>query len=434
MNNKKQPAYVTAKHESQSSFLGDHKPMLVVVIAWLVTRSVALYAIFQTWHPVSGWSADVGLYNWWAGNMNNGQFPLNDDMWQYPPLAAVVFLLGFAISHASVGFITLAVFADAGILALLLLAQKRLATTKSLGLWIWVAAPALMGPIMLGRFDVFPTLALIGAIVFSSRAGAFGSLVAIGALLKVWPVLALIGTPRKDGIRSIIVFAATFIGGSAILVAWWPDSFGFLGGQRARGLQIESLGAWPYMLWNSMGHHVNVALQYGAVEVVAQGTQTVCLIVTLACVAALGALAVLRFIGRLEHATVAHIALTAVLVSMVTSRVLSPQYTVWILGLLAITAFEPPRYFTAIAVLLCTSAFAGNLLYPGYYVAFQVGDKFAMFIQTARVMTLLAATILSFISLLQRPAPTSKAKVSPAKTQGKTKRQGQSRKALQKAA
>ena len=90
VNNKKQPAYVTAKHERQSSFLGDHKPMLVVVISWIVTRSIALYAIFQTWHPVSGWSADVGLYNFWAGNMNNGQFPLNDETWQYPPLAAVV--------------------------------------------------------------------------------------------------------------------------------------------------------------------------------------------------------------------------------------------------------------------------------------------------------------------------------------------------------
>jgi len=366
----------------------------------MLTRVVALYAVFQTWHVVSGWLADVGLYNWWAGNMNNGQFPLNDPMWQYPPLAAVIFLMGFAISHASVGFVTLAVVADAGILGLLFVAQKRALSTKSLGLWIWVAAPALMGPIMLGRFDVFPTLAVVAAIVFASTAEAFGSLVAIGALLKVWPVLALIGTPRKDGLRSMVVFAATFIAGSAIMISWWPGSFNFLSGQKARGLQIESLGAWPYMMWNSMGHHIEVALQYGAVEVVAQGTRTVCLIVTLACIAGLGALAVLRFMGRLEHATVAHIALTAVLISMITSRVLSPQYTVWTLGLLAVTAFEPPRHFNKIAVLLCISAFAGNLIYPGYYIAFEVGEKFAMFIQTVRLMTLLAATIISFISLL----------------------------------
>jgi len=366
----------------------------------MLTRVVALYAVFQTWHVVSGWLADVGLYNWWAGNMNNGQFPLNDPMWQYPPLAAVIFLMGFAISHASVGFVTLAVVADAGILGLLFVAQKRALSTKSLGLWIWVAAPALMGPIMLGRFDVFPTLAVVAAIVFASTAEAFGSLVAIGALLKVWPVLALIGTPRKDGLRSMVVFAATFIAGSAIMISWWPGSFNFLSGQKARGLQIESLGAWPYMMLNSMGHHIEVALQYGAVEVVAQGTRTVCLIVTLACIAGLGALAVLRFMGRLEHATVAHIALTAVLISMITSRVLSPQYTVWTLGLLAVTAFEPPRHFNKIAVLLCISAFAGNLIYPGYYIAFEVGEKFAMFIQTVRLMTLLAATIISFISLL----------------------------------
>jgi hypothetical protein len=158
------------------------------------------------------------------------------------------------------------------------------------------------------------------------------------------------------------------------------------------------------MMWNSMGHHVNVALQYGAVEVVAQGTRTVCLIVTVACIAGLGALVGLRFMRRLEHATVAHIALTAVLISMITSRVLSPQYTVWILGLLAVTAFEPPRYFNKIAVLLCVSAFAGNLIYPGYYISFEVGGKFAMFIQTVRLMTLLAATIISFVSLVEGSA------------------------------
>jgi hypothetical protein len=142
---------------------------------------------------------------------------------------------------------------------------------------------------------------------------------------------------------------------------------------------------------------------------------------------------VLRFIGRLEHATVAHITLTAVLVSVITSRVLSPQYTVWILGLLAVTAFQPPRYFKAIAILLCTSAFAGNLLYPGYYIAFQVGDAFAMFIQTVRVMTLLAGTILCFISLLDRSGSKDSTKPS-SQSKPKAKRQGQNRKALQKAA
>jgi len=405
VSNKKKLANVVARHEEPNRLIYRHKSMLIVIASWIAIRCIALYAVFQTWHPISGWLADVGLYNFWAGNMNNGQFPLNDPMWQYPPFAAVIFLMGYAISHASVGFVSLAIIADAGIMGLLLLAQKRLATTKSLGLWIWVAAPALMGPIMLGRFDVFPTLAVVGAIVFASSTEAFGSLVAVGALLKVWPVLAMIGTPRKDGIRSIIVFVLTFIGGSAIMVAWWPGSFGFLSGQKARGLQIESLGAWPYMMWNSLGHHVNVALQYGAIEVVAQGTRTVCLLVTMVCIALLGALAVLRFVGRLEHASVAHIALTAVLISMITSRVLSPQYTVWILGLVAVTAFEPPKHFKLIAGLLCTSAFAGSLIYPGYYIAFEVGGKFAMFIQTVRVMTLLAATIISFISLLAQPTP-----------------------------
>jgi len=410
----KQPEYVASEEA------GLKNQLLFVLLGWLVTRGLTLFAAFQTWHSVSGWLADVGWYNFWASNMINGQFPAHDPMWQYPPLAAVIFLIGYSLSHASVGFVSLALIADAGTMALLVVAQRRLGTTRTLGLWIWVAAPIMLGPIMLGRFDVFPTVAVIAALVFASSAESFGALVAIGALLKVWPVLALLATPRKDGMRSLIVFAGTFVAGSAIMVSWWPESFSFLSGQRARGLQIESVGALPYMWWNSMGHHVNVALQYGAVEVVAQGTRTVCLLVTVACLGLLGLLAILRLLGKLEQASPSHIAITAVLVSMCTSRVLSPQYSVWMIGLLALTVLDPPRNFKWVTILICLSAFAGNLLYPGYYIAFEVGDPLAVFIQTVRIVALIAATCLSFASLLEpnlKSSQTQRAKSSKAQRQ-----------------
>ena len=429
MTKKKQPAYVTATIESDRGVLTKLNPTVVVIAAWVLVRSIELYAIYQTRHPVGGWTQDIGWYNFWASGMNAGHFPVNDPMWQYPPLAAVVFLASFALSHGSLGFVSLAIVADAAIMALLLYANKRQTKARSLGLWIWVAAPVLMGPLMLGRFDLFPTVAIVAALVFAGVSESFGSLVAIGALLKVWPILALIGTPRKNGIRSLMAFAISFGVGTGIMMAWWPGSFEFLSNQKDRGLQIESLGAWPYMLWNSMGHHVSQELRYGAIEVVAQGTQTVCLIVNVTCIALLALLALLRLVGRLEHASTAHITLTAVLVSLVTSRVLSPQYTVWSLGLIAITAIDPPRYFRPIAGLVCTSAFAGNLLYPANYIQFESGDKFAMFIQTVRVMTLLAATIISFFSLLERPSEDKSAKTTVAQTKVKAKRQGQARKA-----
>ena len=52
--------------------------------------------------------SDVQLYDWWAGNIRNGHFPINDDMWQYPPLAALVFVVGHLIAPATVGFVFLA--------------------------------------------------------------------------------------------------------------------------------------------------------------------------------------------------------------------------------------------------------------------------------------------------------------------------------------
>lgn len=370
-----------------------------LTLTWILTRLWVLLSGFQIiYYPESEFLfSDVRLYDWWAGNIADSHFPINDPMWQYPPLAAVVFLFGYLIAANTVGFVFLALVADLTIFILLI--KRGTQTSNSLPAMIWLATPLVMGPIMLGRFDVFPTLAAVFALLYFSSAKKFGTAIAIGTLLKVWPVLLLLATPRGVVARVALWFAATFAFGSLLLNLWWRDSFSFIGGQRSRGLQIESVGALPYQFWNVGPGKVSSAFQFGAIEVVASGTGIVSLVITLIGIALIGVMSFWRVTGRLANAQPADIALTAVLISIVTSRVLSPQYMVWVFGLLAVAALRPQQNFRKILILIFISAGIGQLIYPWWYLSLQSGGFLAVLAHATRVLTLVWATTIMWQNL-----------------------------------
>jgi len=366
-------------------------------IVWTATRTWAIMAGFQHVHYPGGQYlfSDISLYDWWGGNLIHGHFPLNDPMWQYPPLAAVIFGLGYSIARNMVGFVALALLADFVLFVVIMRAQLRSDNKNHAGILLWACAPILMGPIMLGRFDVFPTLLTVLALL-AVGPFAYGAYSAVGGLLKVWPGLALIGSPAKQGRRTVIAFALTFISGSYILRWWWPDSFAFLAGQKARGLQIESVGSLPWILLNARRHNVSMQLQYGAMEIVAPHIAIMSAVLTLSGLLLLGTLLRWRITGRLANISSSHITLTAVLVSMITSRVLSPQYMVWVIGILCVCLIQPNSSTKLVALLLCLGALATQIVYPWQYQSFMSGTFVGITAQLIRIGCLVAATILSW--------------------------------------
>jgi len=373
--------------------------VMPLALGWVATRAWVLLSGFGLiFYPESEFLfSDVRLYDWWAGNIADSFFPINDPMWQYPPLAAVVFLAGYLLAGNTVGFVFLATVADLAIFLLLVRAGRE--QENSTPAFIWMLTPLIMGPIILGRFDVFVTLAAVAALLYVGQARKFGIAIAIGALLKVWPVLLLLATPKGSALKVITWFAGTFAAGSLLLSLWWSESFSFIGGQRSRGLQIESVGALPYQLWNAGPGNVSSAFQFGAIEVVASGTSIVSLVTTLVGLALLGTLFFWRVTGRLNSANPADIALLAVLISIVTSRVLSPQYMVWVFGLPAVSAFKPQQNFKKISILICISAGIGQVIYPWWYLSLQQGGVHAVAAHAIRILTLLWATAIAWNNL-----------------------------------
>ena len=385
--------------------------VLPLALGWATTRAWVLLSGFGLiFYPGSEFLfSDVRLYDWWAGNIADSHFPINDPMWQYPPLAAVVFLAGNLIAGNTVGFVYLATISD--LVIFLLLMQRGRKLDNSTPAAIWVITPLVMGPIILGRFDVFVTLAAVVALLYIGHARRFGIAIAVGALLKVWPLLLLLATPKGSALKVITWFTATFAAGSLLLSLWWDDSFSFIGGQRSRGLQIESVGALPYLIWNAGPSTVSSAFQFGSIEVVASGTQFISFVITLIGIALLGVLFYWRIFGRLSQANPADVALLAILISIVTSRVLSPQYMVWVFGLLAVCAFSPQQNFRRICTLIFVSAGIGQIIYPWWYINFQQGGVLAVTAHTIRILTLLWATGIVWRNLqeISRQNPNQKA-------------------------
>ena len=377
-------------------------------IAWLVTRIWVLLSGFEVvFYPgASALFSDVQLYDSWAANLTYSYFILleQDPRWQYPPLAAVVFLLGYLIAEKSVGFVFLALVAD--LLIFILLTKRSKQESNILPALIWVATPLVMGPIILGRFDVFPTLAAVFALLHVSSTKKFGAAVAIGAHLKVWPILLLVATPSGKFARVAIWFAATFGAGSLLLSLWWNGNlFSFLNNQSSRGLQIESVGALPYQIWNAGPGSVASAVQFGTIEVIASGTGTASIVVTVVGLLLISGLVFWRVTGRLTNAEPADIALTAVLISILTSRVLSPQYMIWVFGLLAVCAFRPQQNFRKILILISISAALGQLIYPWWYASFLNGNMLVVAAHAIRIITVIWATVIMWRNL-QRIAST----------------------------
>ena len=397
----------------------------LIVIAFIATRYWAVGAGLKWVDYPHGDQlfSDITLYDFWGNNIANGTFPYSpgipkdqlwtNDAWQYPALAAWIFIIGYKLHGAMIGFIQLAIIADLALLGLLVWAGRARKNeygdisqqANYIPALIWLSAPLVVGPLLVGRFDVFPTLAIVAALLVLANARKFGIWIAIGFLLKVWPIFGLLAIARTKFKEASIWFAGVSLAVTAILYFWWSDSLSFLTGQGKRGLQIESVGALPYMMFGQADNTKAIAFRYGAWEVTGAGTKYVSLVMTLVLVALIAVLAWWRWQGRLESIPGTDIALLAVLISMCTSRVLSPQYSIWVVGLLAVAAFKPQPRFWTIAALLLTFTAAGQYLFPGQYSEFQLLHTKGVLIQTVRIACLLAATVLCWLNVTKHLDP-----------------------------
>ncbi|WP_406501697.1 glycosyltransferase 87 family protein [Streptomyces sp. NBC_00500] len=357
------------------SLLKKHRRPLTLAAAWLATRSLMLWMLaHDELAPLGrgGVSKEVGqLYFRWYGVLSHGAFPADDRMWQYPPGAGPVLLAPALLPMLTyfTAFVTLTLATDAVITVALARAGSR--PGRSLrGAALWTLALPLLLHIPLARYDVEVTaFAVISLLTLSRSTRACGAFAAMGALVKVWPALALIGTPRGRTTREAWTSAAVMAGALlTLLAAVFSNPFGFLRQQGGRGVQIESLGGTVLGFARRAGWPGAVRYQYGAMEFVGPYVSAVAAVSLALTVAAFGLLLLWRVRARRwTPATPYDAALAAVLLFTVTSRVISPQYMVWLLGLSAVCLTSRHTTQRPVAALLVAATAVSSVAYPGLY-------------------------------------------------------------------
>lgn len=382
------------------------QPVASLAIAWLVTRMIVVVEVVVFQENVIG---DVRLYSLWSVLLSNGQFPVGDPFWQYPPGAGVLFIAARLIGPDPVsGFVLLALIADAAILVMLI-AACRIRTGPWFGPWSWVIGGLAIGPVLLARFDLFPAALAVAAILLVRRPAASGVAAGFGALLKVWPILMIACIPRRNLPRALMAAIITVGVGLLAAQAWASGSVSFLGGQGARGLQVESVGAVPYLLAGAVGFEQEIVLRYGAFEVVMPGVDLVGVAITLVGISLMASIGILRLVGRLEAAPAGDVALALVLLSVSSSRVLSPQYAIWIIAVAAAATCDIDSRLRRPALLLIIMAGITQVVYPWAYGSLLETQGPAVFLQLTRVALLLIATVVTMRAVIapqreQQPA------------------------------
>ncbi|MFK0168471.1 glycosyltransferase 87 family protein [Streptomyces sp. NPDC090306] len=402
--------------------------LVALAAAWLATRAAMLWLLTHSASPLLG-GGGVGrevwhLYAHWYGVLARGAFPTGDTLWQYPPGAGPVLLLPALLPGLSYfrAFVALTLLADA--VTAVALARAGLRPARSLGgAAVWTCGLPLLLQLPLARYDVQVTaLAVLALLALSSwspllsralrstrfsrfslrgSARACGTLAALGALVKVWPLLVLVGTPRGRTTRT----AWTWAGGTAaavlvLLAALFRHPLSFLAQQGGRGVQIESLGGTALGLARHAGWPGGVRYQYGAMEFTGPHVAAVAH-VSLALSAVAGALLLLWRV-RARHwteATPPDAALTAVLLFTVTSRVISPQYMVWLVGLAAVCLTSRQTTQRPVVALVLTATAVSSVVYPALYREVEASTATGCGLMVLRNGLLAVAAVLSLVRL-----------------------------------
>ncbi|MEU1191721.1 glycosyltransferase family 87 protein [Streptomyces sp. NPDC005859] len=310
-------------------------------------------------------------YHHWYGTLSTGAFPAQDTLWQYPPGAGLVLLAPGALPWWTYlqAFVALTVAADAVITVALARAGVR--PGRSLyGAALWVGGLPLLLRLPLARYDVLVTaLAVISLLTLSRSTRVCGAFAALGALVKVWPALVLLGAPRGRDTRSVWAsVAVTGASSLALLALAFRDPLAFLLQQGGRGVQIESLGGTALSLASHAGWPGDVRYRYGAMEFTGPWVPTVAHLCLALTAVAFGLLLLWRVRARRwTAATPYDAALSAVLLFTVTSRVISPQYMIWLLGLAAVCLTSRHTTQRPVAVLVLAATAVSSVVFPLLY-------------------------------------------------------------------
>ena len=320
-----------------------------------VLSAVAIQAILVTVTTLAKLrtgSEDTDFYFRYATMILDGKIPYHDFRVEYPPLSIPLFLAAKIVSRGVAGFrvafaIEMLIFNAGTVLIVARWVERRQGRARVASVLAWYTLFFLMlSRLVVSRYDAAPMLFGFGASVwwFSGRGVLGGLAAAVGTLMKVYPALvALIASagdlarPRTERGKGMIAFSFTLVLGAA---AWL--SLGGMRGvseslayQAGRGFELGSLYSGAQMLIAKLlGAEIVIERDHAAWSTVTPwSSRLVTLVFPIQLAASLMVCGVYLRRGTREGVRYSG---AAVLAFIVTGKVFSPQYLLWLMPYVAV--------------------------------------------------------------------------------------------------
>ncbi|MCA1731290.1 MAG: glycosyltransferase 87 family protein [Actinobacteria bacterium] len=313
-------------------------------------------------------SRDVAIYRRAGEAILAGEVPYRDFFIEYPPGSLPAFVppalfTGSKEAYASLFASEMALVLVAA-LALTAYAARSLGRPWLLSAVVFAAAAILLYPVAVTRYDAIVALSFAAAVALACgpagskrTADATASSVALvaawaslgfGAAAKLVPALATLPLALfagRDGrtFGGVARGAVIFLG---VVAAFFLPAILFGGGgfiesftyHADRGLQVESLASSVLM---RLGYVNGTTFEFGAVDVRGRGVEllsSLSLPVTALLLIVTGAAAYREHRGgKLGPGQLPRFAAAFVLAFLISSKVLSPQYVIWLLPLVPLS-------------------------------------------------------------------------------------------------
>jgi uncharacterized membrane protein len=401
---------------------------VIVVGAFCLLHLLIFTRVFYSGGP------DVEGYYQYATKMGEGQVAYRDFSVEYPPGALATFYLPYLVSdnqqEYEIAFtVEMLLFDIVGLLLVLGIGRKAGISPWSCLIGYTLATVAI-GSIMVQRFDMIPAVITTAAVYAFSRGNykVAWAILAIGTMTKLYPGLLaplfLIYQWRRGGLRSTIPSMAAFT--VVILLIVVPlsalDSHGFISSftiQSQRALQLESTYASLLLLSNSLGMISAQPIQGNISFDIASSlagplARYSFVFMGLGLLAAYGLY--YRNCRKLSQspdhvipdasslADLLNYAFVTLVVLLVTSKVFSPQFMVWLYPLFPLVS---GRFRSTVWIVFLSASCLTWYIYPLHY--YDLIDT-----QQAAVDALiLRNTLLIFMAVLMLGEKTSSSMANP---------------------
>ena len=360
-------------HDATPTLTRTARLVLLQVVGLLLAGYVTVQDRYIFWNPVLFHDGDVWLYYRCGSLLTQGLLPYRDFPLEYPPLANVAFVLPLLpvafrqVSYPTYVWLLLVANTALSAFGALLIARLLPAHSKS-RLGLYVGLVILCAPLIPWRYDLFPALlTLLGFYaVLRKRPGMAGMWLGFGIAAKLYPAVLLpvfvafywVNRDRRSVVRLLLACGGAVLAGVLPFLGAGAKMLYFVQYHQHRGIEFESLPAGIILLAQQFGlTDAQIFFNFGAFHLVSSWAAPLLRVLPFVFVLTFGLVLTCAFKrfradhqahGQIPPGTLVRWVVAALLAFIVTNKVFSPQYVIW---LLPFVPFLPRRSAALMAVI-----------------------------------------------------------------------------------